>query len=193
MPSTSATADSSAQFWKKTTAGMEISRLSHLTRSYEGQAQWRSYPVNPSIELQTLSAFCEAHRTSLLVILQTAWAAVLGRFLGTDTATFASSLENGDEAKHGVCGAIWSRGATTLHELLEQLQRGYEASFAHQDIPLGELEQLLHVVPDTGVRVKHISSPGASPYQSGGSDKVSSSLTEIFNGIAKANNGAAGD
>ncbi|OJJ08120.1 hypothetical protein ASPVEDRAFT_89351 [Aspergillus versicolor CBS 583.65] len=171
MPSTSATADSSAQFWKKATAEMEISRLSHLTRSYEGQAQWRSYPVNPSIELQTLSAFCEAHRTSLLVILQTAWAAVLGRFLATDTATFASSLENGDEAKHGVCGAIWSRGATTLHELLEQLQRGYEASFAHQDIPLGELEQLLNVVPDTGVRVKHISWPGASPYQSGGSDK----------------------
>ncbi|KAL4734758.1 hypothetical protein BDV11DRAFT_174477 [Aspergillus similis] len=171
MPSTSATADSSAQFWKNTTAGMEITRLSHLTRSYEGQAHWRSYPVNPSVELQTLSAFCEAHRTSLLVILQTAWAAVLGRFLATDTATFASCLENGDEAKHGVCAANWSRGATTLHELLKQLQRWRETSFTHQDIPLGELEQLLQVVPDTGVRVKHISAPSASPCLSGARDK----------------------
>ncbi|KAL4862973.1 hypothetical protein BDV12DRAFT_34759 [Aspergillus spectabilis] len=161
MSSTSATAESSAHFWKKTTAGMEISRLSHLTQSYEGQAQWTSYPVKPSIQLQKLSAVCEAHQTSLLVILQTAWAAVLGRFLATDTVTFASCLENGDEAKHGVCGASWSRGATTLHELLEQLQRWHETSFAHQDILLGKLEQLLHVVPDTGIRVKQISSPSA--------------------------------
>ncbi|KAL4819990.1 hypothetical protein BDW67DRAFT_181698 [Aspergillus spinulosporus] len=171
MSSTGAAADSSAHFWKKNTAGMEISRLSHLTRAYEGQAQWRSYPVNPSIGLQTLGAFCEAHRTSLLVVLQTAWAAVLGRFLATDTATFASCLENGDEAKHSVCGSTWSRGTTTLHELLEQLQRWHETSFAHQGMPLGELEQLLHVVPDTGLRVKHISSPGASPYLSGTCDK----------------------
>ncbi|KAL2864077.1 uncharacterized protein BJX67DRAFT_384078 [Aspergillus lucknowensis] len=163
MPSTSAAADSSAQFWKRNTQGLEISRLSHLTRSYEGQAQWRSYPVNPSIELQRLGAFCEAHRISLLVILQTAWAAVLGRFLATDTATFASCLENGDESKHGVCGASWSQGTTTLHELLEQLQRWDETSFAHQDIPLAELERLLHVVPDTGLKVKHFGSPSVSP------------------------------
>lgn len=178
MPSTSAAADSSAQFWKRNTAGMEISRLSHLTRSYEGQAQWRSYPVNPSIELQRLGAFCEAHRTSLLVILQAAWATVLGRFLATDTATFASCLENGDEAKHGVCGARWSQGATTLHELLEQLQQWHEASFTHQDIPLAELEQLLHVVPDTGLKVQHISSPSASLSLSGPRHNVSSPLTE---------------
>ncbi|KAL4874539.1 hypothetical protein BJY04DRAFT_224919 [Aspergillus karnatakaensis] len=162
MPSTSATAESSAHFWKRTTAEFEATRLSHLTRPYEGEGQWESYPVNPGIQLQSLSAFCDAHHTSLLVVLQTAWAAVLGRFLATDTATFASYLEEGEQAKHGVCGARWLLGATTLHELLNQLQRWQETALTHQDIRLEELEQELNVVPDTGVRVKHVSSSSPS-------------------------------
>ncbi|PYH86079.1 nonribosomal peptide synthase [Aspergillus uvarum CBS 121591] len=156
MASNNTNADSSVQFWKKSLASMEISRLSHLVHAYEGEAQWSSCTVNAGIKLQTLNALVHSQRTSLLVILQTAWAAVLGRFLGTDTVTFVSILQNGASVKNGICGASWTRSSTTVHELLNQLGRWQETSLLHQDMSLQEIESLSNVVPDTGVRVNYV-------------------------------------
>ncbi|RAL06662.1 putative nonribosomal peptide synthase [Aspergillus homomorphus CBS 101889] len=159
MASSNTNADHSAQFWKNSLASMEISRLSHLVQSYEGEAQWTSCAVNAGIKLQTLNALCQSQRTSLLVILQTAWAAVLARFLGTDAVTFVSVVKDGKSVKNGVCCASWTRGSTTLHELLSQLSQWHETSLPHQDMPLKEIENLSNVVPDTGVRVNQLGEP----------------------------------
>ncbi|KAH8693923.1 putative nonribosomal peptide synthase [Talaromyces proteolyticus] len=145
------------EFWKQSLPQFEPCFLSHLAAPSAAATGRAS--VDCKIAGSTIQFFRQASTTSTIVTLQTAWAAVLGRYLASDSLSFVSTVTRSDSVQNNLCHVEWE-GETTVGEAADRLEKWHASSSPYLNLSLSDLVPTTPIC-DTAVQVV-FSSPSES-------------------------------
>lgn len=133
-------------FWTSHLVGVEPC---HLTSSTKVQSEGRAAHLVkiPDMDAESIRSFCSEWEITPALVIEAAWALVLGAYTGTKTPCFGSlysgrdvPIDKASEIFGPLIGMVPCRvhvdGKRSVLELLKQLQSDYLSTLPHQYVPL---------------------------------------------------------
>lgn len=133
---------SAADFWKAYLLDADPCHFPQLIDRLGAPAHRRRVQVDLEADGERLERFCGQHGVTLPVVVQTAWALVLGRYADAEEVAFGFAMSRSDSSGETVCRARLHEAAP-LADLLQDMQTQHVRGWPHRQNPASARELFL--------------------------------------------------
>ncbi|KAI9848835.1 MAG: NRPS [Sclerophora amabilis] len=179
---------SAVEYWRGYLADVEKCYFPQLTDGVSGLKQRRQHAVHLGQKAAdgSLEEFCVYNNVTLPTVFKTAWALVLGRYIGTDNVSFSTVTSHRDGQRVVLCRSQLDEAASILN-VMEKIEADFVGSLPYQDCALAEIPQFIDSAGRTlfNSNINFQDGAGSASTQSAGGDAIEHDITVDVNTSGK--------